>query len=305
MSNNKSIKLKTILMTGGTGLIGKRFIESYKKEYNFIVISRFKQNKNQEKNIQYITWDTFIEKKIEFIEQSDIIINLAGASLLKPLTQKNKETIYTSRIDTTKLLVNAIKQANTKPVSLINASAIGYYSHVDSKKVFTEKAPAGTGFISDLCKDWESESLKTSIRSTQLRIGLVLDAHKGFLNTLLLPFNMFLGGHLGNGNQSCPWIHIKDVVAIIKHIIETENLSGPINLVSPDQCSLKTFCQTLGMLIRRPSWLHPPDFIIKLLFRELAPSLLNTPFIKAEKLINHNYKFIYSDLNEALKEILT
>ena len=90
MNNNKSKKLKTILMSGGTGLIGKRFIETYNKEYNFIIISRFKQNKNQEKNIQYITWDTFIEKKIEFIEQSYIIINLAGASLLKPLTQKNK-----------------------------------------------------------------------------------------------------------------------------------------------------------------------------------------------------------------------
>ena len=296
---------KTILIMGGTGLIGSHFIKIFNDTYNFIIITR---NKNKIKaakhNHQMILWDEFLNNKISFIEKSDIIINLAGESLLKPLTKHNKEIIYNSRIKTTKEVIQAINQANKKPTCLINASAIGYYQHHNYNKEFTELSKPGNDLISQLCIDWEYEAKQTKVRSIQLRIGLVLDAKNGFLKTLLTPFNLFIGGHLGDGKQNCPWIHNDDVSHIINYIIENNSINGPVNVVSPNQCTLKKFCKTLSQIINRPSWLHIPKFIIKILFKELAPTLLNTPLIKPEKLLATNYKFIHQDLTKTLKYTL-
>jgi len=297
--------MKTILIAGATGLIGTHLIKTLANTYKFILITRDKNNaKSTKKNSVIISWKEFNTQNSKWIEEADIVINLAGESILKPFTKRNKQKIYDSRIQSTKYLVRAIQNTTKKPSCFINASAIGYYDHSIANKTYTEADRAGKGFLSKLCQDWEHEARKASIRTIQLRIGLVLDSKKGFLKTMLILFNTYMGGFLGNGKQACPWIHIEDVTNSIKFIIETNQISGPVNLVSPKICDLKTFCNILSHITKRPSWCHPPAFIIRLLFGELAASLLKTPFVKPEKLLLNKYQFIHEDLEKTLENIL-
>jgi uncharacterized protein (TIGR01777 family) len=295
--------MKTVLITGGTGLIGSYFIKRFLNDYNFILISR---NKNttlfNNSNITLIDWSDFEKNNQDIIDRVDIVINLAGESIMKRLSKKNKTKIYNSRISCTQTLVNAINQSKNPPECLINASAIGYYK--TQKFPLDEKCSAGDDFMSSVCQRWEEEAKKACIRNIQIRIGLVLDPNGGFLKTLLLPFKLFGGGHLGHGNQGCPWVHRDDVIFSIKYIIESKSLEGPVNIVAPEIHSLKSFCFHLGKQLKRPSWFHVPAWIIRLIFGELAPSFLNTPFIKPEKLDKNGYEFKYKDLKNALKELL-
>ena len=297
--------MKTILIAGATGLIGSAFINTFYNQYKVILITRDTSKFLAKKNrINLYTWKEFEDNKTTIIKQADYVINLAGEPILKLFTNKHKKRLYNSRINSTKVLVEAINQASKKPACFINASAIGFYDHQPSIQTYTELNEAGRDFISHLCKEWESEASKASIRSVQLRIGLVLANNKGFLKSLLPPFRAFIGGHLGNGKQACPWIHIDDVVKIIHFIIEKKAISGPVNLTSPAACDLKTFCNAISQCIKRPSWLHIPSFVIKLLFGDLAPTLLHTPFVKPEKLLNHNYTFTHTDLQKTLDHTL-
>lgn len=297
MSNSKN---NSIIIAGGTGFLGTALCKSLIENYTIIIVTR---NKTQQlNNIQYINWDEI--DNLKSYANVKAIINLSGSPVLSLWTNKNKNKIRSSRIEGTNKIVTLINVMSFKPDVLINASAIGFFEGKECSQENTELSESGTDFLADVCKSWENEAKKSEIRTVMVRIGLVLDKHNGFLSLLKIPFYFFVGGHLGNGKQACPWIHIDDVVNSISFCINNENIKGPIHLVAPEKISLKMFCKKLATILKRPSWLHVPTFLIKLFFRDFGKSLLNTPYIEQKRLIEYGFDFKYKSSTGALKSLL-
>ncbi len=298
------MKKKTLLIAGGTGSIGSAFIYTFKHQYNIICLSR--TTNSQHKNIKTITW-AWLEKNQSFINQVDYILNLCGKNILTYWSRNNKKKLYESRINPTQTLSTYINKATKKPTCLINASAIGFYAHnpkINTQYSYKESDPVGTGYMSTLCKDWEESALEAKTRVILLRTGIVLDKSTGFLNLICKAYRFFIGGHLGNGNQALPWIHIHDLCSIIHFSLTTKTLSGPINAVAPPKTSLKECCQSIGKTLNKPNWLHVPEKIIRIFLGEMAITLLNTPYIEPHTLINHKFEFKFKSLSQALTHLL-
>jgi uncharacterized protein len=283
------------LITGGTGFIGRNLIKHLEKNnHEYIILSRNKSNQKQIIN-------NLNEIKEE--EKIDYIINLAGSKIDQIWNKANKEEIINSRINATKKIVNLIERLKTKPKLLISGSAIGYYDN-ESQEELDESSPQGKGFASKVCKEWEEEAKKTSIRLCIIRLGVVLGKNEGFLKKIILPFKLCLGGILGTGKQFFSWIHIKDVIRGIMHIIENEKSEGIYNLVSEEKITNKTFTKTLGKIIKRPTFFKVPSLIIKLIFKEMGEELiLKGSQINAKKLKEEGFKFEYKTIKSALNDI--
>ena len=296
-----------ILLAGGTGFVGKGLLEKLQSENNSIyVISRNPDaHKHLEnKNIEIIPWDDSLISKMEV---ADAVINLTGEPVVgKRWTSSQKDLLASSRIDSTRVLVNAISKANKKPQVLINASAVGYYGSPENGKI-TESYKKGTGFLSDICEQWEKEAQKAKdfgVRVVTLRIGIVLEKNGGALSRMLLPFKLYTGGPLGSGKQWFPWIHRDDAVNAILFSLNNSNIQGPINLTSPEPVSMGEFCNVLGKVMHRPSWAPVPEFALKALLGEMSSVLLTGQRAIPKKLTDEGYKFSYPKLEDALKAIL-
>ena len=196
---------------------------------------------------------------------TNAVIHLAGESIAGRWNAEKKRRIRDSRILSTRNLVASLADTDTKPDVLVCASAIGYYGGNDSEN-FTEASPTGTDFIAEVCAEWEAEAQKANalgIRVVTVRIGLVLGLGGGLLQQVLPPFKMGVGGILGNGKQWMSWIHIDDVVGILLHALESNQIHGALNATAPTPVRNIEFTKTLG---RSPTATHPvsrPDFRIK------------------------------------------
>ncbi len=301
-----------ILITGGTGFIGKPLCdELIKSDHELIILSRSKNENTQ--STSYILWEEQ-DKLKEIINETDIVINLAGEPIAKKRwTKEQKDLLYKSRIVTTRILVNAINKATNKPKKLISASAVGIYGNrgnekITDKNAFHEMFLLGNDFLTNICKEWESEAKKVeTVRSTSLmilRLGIVLGAGGGALEKMLPPFQMFIGGPLGNGNQYMSWIHVDDVIGLIKFAIENDNVTGILNTTAPNPVTNKEFSNILGKVLNRPSFMPVPDFALKLLFGEMSELLLTGQNVIPEIALELGYRFKYEKLKDALEEIL-
>lgn len=241
------------------------------------------------------------------IDGAQAVINLTGEPIAaKPWTPHQKRLLLTSRINSTKAIVQAIAKAKIKPAVLINASAVGFYGNVPEGDV-TEMNHAGEGFLADVCSAWEKEALKAAdygVRVVLLRIGIVMEMGGGALAKMLPPFKMFAGGPLGSGKQWFPWIHRDDIVGAILFALKNPAISGPINLTAPTPVRMNEFCSELGRAMGRPSWAPVPGFALKLLLGEMSEMLLNGQKVIPQKLLQAGYKFKYPDLRESLRTIL-
>lgn len=190
----------------------------------------------------------------------------------------------------------------------MQGSATGYYGSQGEQKI-DESFPKGLGFLADVTKAWENSlhiEDKTKTRIVYLRTGLVLGEKGGLLSRLKLPFQLFTGGHLGNGQQWMPWIHIEDEIAAIKFLLENINTFGKFNLCSPDPVRMKIFCKSLGKALHRPSWLNVPAWLLKILLGSFAEELiLTSQNIYPKKLADAGYKFKYKTIQDALNSILS
>ena len=219
-----------------------------------------------------------------------------------------KKVIYDSRIQSTQKIVDYIKTAKVKPKLLVSGSAIGFYGASSTKNFSEDTKPADHSFMHKICADWEAEGIKASeygVRVCIIRTGIVLDRKKGALAEMVAPFKLGLGTQLGNGKQWMSWIHIDDVVGAIDFLVDNVKLSGPFNLASPGTVTNAQFTKDLAKVLKRPSFLKLPDFMVKLLFREMGEALL----LKGQRVIPHNlmkagYKFKFPTLEEALKDII-
>lgn len=303
--------MKRIIITGATGLIGRKLSQKLFKAGNQIIV--FSRDSSSAKNILkqdfvYVDWDyRKNDKWIESIASADAIVHLAGINLFAKRWNKSfKEEILVSRKETTKALVNAVELSQTKPKVFVSASGVGYYGDCGDK-LLDENSPAGNDFLAEVCKAWEAEAAeveKVGVRRVSVRTGIVLSKEDGALKRMLLPFKLYVGGPLGNGKQWFPWIHIDDIVGIYFHAIDNQNLNGAVNAASPNTCTMKEFAKTLGKVLHRPSLFPVPEFALKIAIGEAGEVVLMSQRVKVDKLLDSGYKFKFENLEEALRNLL-
>ena len=303
--------MKKVIVTGATGLIGKKLIQALLDRNDEVVI--FSRDIKKAKSIfpvvkQFIEWDYHHPEKWKSnLENSDAVVHLAGLNLFaKRWNDEFKKSIIESRQVSTKNLVEAIKLCNKKPEVFISASGIGYYGDCRDN-LLTEEFPNGNDFLAEVCKIWESESAKldtANVRSVQIRTGLVLTPEDGALKQMLLPFKLFIGGHLGNGKQWASWLHIDDIIGIYLHAIDNQNLSGAVNAASPTPVRMKEFAKTLGKVLNRPSFFPVPKFVLKLVVGEAVEVVTASQRVIPDKLVKSGYQFKFTNLEETMRDLL-
>ncbi|MBK7107227.1 MAG: TIGR01777 family protein [Ignavibacteriae bacterium] len=298
--------MKRVLITGASGLIGSE-LAKFLSQNNFEVIKLGRSKNNSLNTFVWNVENEFIENGA--LENLDYIIHLAGAGIGdKRWTQKRKKEIIDSRVKSTELLFNEIAKLKNKPKTIISASAVGYYGAATSNKLFSEIDPPATDFQGTVCRMWEESSAKfeqLGIRSVQLRFGVVLSKNGGALEKIIIPIKLGVGSALGNGNQYMPWIHISDALNIILHCIKNDNLIGAYNAVSPMLVTNHEFSKTLAKLLRKPFFMpNVPSFILKLILGEMSELVLEGNKISSEKIIETGFTFQYSNLENALQNLL-
>ncbi len=300
--------MKSILITGGTGLIGTKLYKFLiEKHFNVIVLTRRESLSIENKD--FVFWDP--EKNIldtSKIENIDCVVNLAGESIDgSRWTDKYKKRIMDSRVISTRFLFTKLKSLKNKPKVLVSASAVGCY-HEDTLNEQDETSDLNHNFLGDVVKKWEFESRKfedIGIKTSILRIGVVLSKEGGMLRKLYPLFLLGLGVPIGSGKQILSWIHIDDMVAIIFKCIN-EHLSGIFNIVAPEKINNIDFTKLLSKrisFIRLPSFIKAPKFLVRILFGEQSTLVLNGLNISSKKIEKIGYVFKFPSMDGALKNI--
>jgi hypothetical protein len=297
-----------ILISGGTGLIGKALIKNLIKTGDqVLVLTRSKDGREDSDSKKYIEWDArSSEPLIPFLKDINAVINLAGDNIGNGnWTKAKKERIISSRVQAGNALSKAIIDSGDKPDVFIQASAVGYYgSSLD--ETFDESSPNGKGFQADVAQKWENSSGvldAVGIRRVIIRMGIVLDAKSGALPLMVLPFKLFAGGPLGSGRQYVSWIHLQDDVRAIDFVMRNPKLSGAVNLTAPTSYPNKDFGKVVGKVMRRPYWFPVPAFGLKLVLGEKSELVLDGQNVYPRKLLEHGFQFKYPDLESALRSI--
>jgi uncharacterized protein (TIGR01777 family) len=288
-----------ILITGGTGLVGKRLTAMLKERNHEVrILSRSPKGVNEFK------WDvskSFIDDKA--LDNIDFIIHLAGAGIAdKRWSNERKKVIIDSRVDTANLLFHKIKAQNISLTGFISASGSNYYGAQTSDEIFGEKEDAGTDFLGDVCQKWEAAAnqfKELNIPVTILRTGVVLSKKGGALEKMKTP----VISPLGAGQQYMSWIHIDDLCNVYIKAIE-EDFRGVYNTVSPEHQTSNSFSKTLAKATKRPYLpIAVPGFLLKLVFGELAVILLEGSRLSSKKIEEKGFVFKYLNLKEALKSL--
>ena len=296
-----------IFITGGSGFVGTN-LAGYLlgKGHSVIAVGTSSTHKViQHDRFHYISADTTINGDWQDeIESVDAVINLAGKNIFKRWTDSYKDEIYTSRVLTTRNLVQAI--ADRKDIIFCSTSAVGYYGD-RADEVLKEDAPPGNDFTAKVCMDWEKEAFQAQakgVRVAAMRFGVVLGKNGGALAKMIPAFKSFAGGPLGSGLQWFPWIHMDDLIAAIIFIFENPNLKGPVNFCSPNPVRNREFAGALGRALRKPSVLRTPAFMIRLIMGEMGKSLMSSQRAIPDKLLKQGFTFQYPDINQALSNLI-
>jgi uncharacterized protein (TIGR01777 family) len=242
------------------------------------------------------------------LEGIDAVVHLAGEGIAnRRWSAAQKEKIRDSRVRGTTQLCEAMKSCSNPPKTLVCASAIGFYGDRGAERL-TEKGPAGTGFLPDVCREWEDSTQPArdrGIRVVNLRIGIVLSPKGGALAKMLTPFKMGVGGVLGSGEQYMSWIALDDLIGAIHHALAQPALVGPVNAVSPHPVTNREFTKTLGKVLSRPTIFPMPAFAARLAFGEMADALLlASTRVEPTALATAGYPFRYPELEQALRYLL-
>jgi hypothetical protein len=303
--------LSRIIITGGTGFIGRPLSQRLaERGYEVISLTRNASVAKEKwgNRIKFVDWNG--RNAVGwggYAEGTSAIINLAGESIASGRwNRKKKQRILQSRMNAGEAVVEAVQSVKKKPEVLIQASAIGFYGD-KGDELLDETSPPGKGFLSEVTKKWEASTaaIETSTRRIIIRIGVVLGPNGGALGRLIQPFRYFLGGPTGTGEQWNSWIHIEDVIQSILFLLESKDLRGVFNLTAPYPLKNKDFCQAIGTVLGRPSWLPVPGFFLKLLFGELAKeALLSGQRVYPQHLEESGYRFNFPDAEKALADIL-
>lgn len=237
------------------------------------------------------------------IDGADAVVHLAGEPLAQRWTTAAKKRIRSSRIEGTRRLIDALRGLAKPPATLVSASAIGIYGS-RGDEILTEQSLPGNGFLASLCVEWEHEAqaaAELGVRVVRLRSGMVLGRDGGALAKMLPVFRMGLGGRLGGGGQWMSWIHIDDLVALIRHAIDLPALAGPVNATAPSPVTNAVFTRDLAAALHRSTFLPVPEFALKLLYGEMSEVLLASQRVVPVAAEAAGFRFRYPQLPPALR----
>ena len=299
-----------VCITGATGFIGRKLVSKLLYlGYEITVITRSIEKTKfvLPSEVKYLSWNSAQQEFIDALFNTGTIIHLAGENLLSRLwTKKQKNLIRSSRINSTKRLIEIITMLDKKPRVFIAASGINYYGNTENQ--VDELSPKGKDFLADVVAEWENETKQVDIlgvRRINLRTGIVFDKNEGAFAKMVLPFKLFLGGPLGSGNQWMSWIHIEDLINMYVFLLENENTSGVVNGVAPNPVRMKAFAKTLGAIMHRPTFFRVPSFVLKIILGEAATLVLDGANVFPKKAVEYGFKFQFENLDEAIKKILS
>lgn len=233
----------------------------------------------------------------QMIGDVDVVVNLAGESILQRWSDSRRSRIWKSRVDTTRNLFAHLKKGQT----LVSISATGYYGDCGST-MLDEKSPPGTGFLADLCQAWEDAALKTQAQGVRVvigRLGVVL-GEGGAMEKMLPVFKLGMGGRLGNGHQWMPWIHMNDLLRALVTLSKSAQMSGVFNLVAPNPVTNRAFTETLGNVLNRVTLAPVPQMMLSLVFGEASRVMLDSQRAEPRALLESGFVFQYIDLIDAL-----
>ncbi len=300
--------MSTVLITGGSGLIGTHLCKRLQEQgYDVAILGR-KRKLNTA--IPHYTWD-WKTKTIDrrAIDVADYIIHLAGANIGdKRWTVIRRKLIVDSRVKTAELLFDQVKEQKTHLKAFISASAIGYYGTITSNYIFSESDPPAGDFLGETCRQWEESAdrfVDLSIRSVKIRTGVVLTRKGGALSKMAAPVKMGIGSAIGTGGQYLPWIHIDDLCGIYIRVLEDDKMTGPYNAVAPDHKTNEEFTRIMARVLKKPFISTKlPAITMKLMFGKMSEIILKGSRVSSEKIITAGYKFQFTALKEALTNLL-
>lgn len=302
--------MKPIIVTGATGLIGKKIVTGlHKRNRDVIVFSRSPEKARTllPYATEHVQWDAREEGAwMKYIDGAEGIINLAGTNVGEGRwTAQRKKEILDSRVIGTRGLVNGIQAAKNPPSVLVNASAVGYYGNTGDT-IANENSPAASNFLAQVTKAWEEEAIKAEEKSrvVRARIGVVMDGKDGALGKLKLPFQLFIGGHLGSGKQWLSWIHRDDVIEMLLWSLLNPNVQGALNVVAPNPMTMKEWAKAVGKVMKRPSLFPVPEFALKLLLGEQHCIVTEGQRVSSEKAAALGYVWKFPDIRSCLQDLL-
>ncbi|MGM8213744.1 TIGR01777 family oxidoreductase [Virgibacillus sp. W0430] len=292
-----------ILITGGTGFVGKRLISHLASYgYHAFVLTRSPHKYTNDRSTTYLNYSI----RPEELPTIHAVINLAGDSLFGYWTEKKKQLILSSRLQITEKLIHIMSEMKQKPNVLINASAIGYYG-TSEEKIFTEATTTpGNDFLADVATSWENKASNAAalgIRTVYVRFGVILEKTGGALPLMALPVSYFAGGKIGKGEQWISWIHLDDVIKIILFCIHHTEIAGPINATAPSPKRNKDFMKVLAKSLKRPYWFPTPSSLIRLTLGEMSELITKGQYVSPDRLLAYGYTFTYPELEKALHTI--
>lgn len=295
-----------IIIAAGTGFLGKN-LEQYftAKGHQVYILTRNPKRRSE------FYWDanTLSEWK-NLLENADVLINLAGKSVDCRYMPKNRQEIHDSRINSTKVLQQAVDQCRSKPKVWMNASSATIYIHSETHLNTEENGIIGDDFSMNICKSWEQEFFKTTteeVRKVALRTSIVLGNNGGAFPKLKTLTKFGLGGNQGRGNQKVSWIHIHDFCKAVEYVIDHHDLSGPVNVTAPNPLSNEKFMAALRREINIPFGLNAPAWqleIASVVVRTETELLLKSRNVYPDKLLKNGFEFTYPKLATALKDLV-
>ena len=307
--------MTTVLITGGTGLIGSALTKALlEKNYNVIIVSRSAANDQPSTaNLSYAQWnikEQTVDK--DAVAKADYIIHLAGAGVAdKRWTKKRKQEIVDSRVKSGELIVKTLKENTNKVKAIISSSGIGWYGPDPSTpdpRPFTEDDPAYDDFLGQTCRQWQKSLepvTESGKRLVVLRTGIVLSNAGGAITEFKRPLKFGIAAILGNGKQVISWIHIGDLVQLYIAAMENENIKGVYNAVSPNPVSNKQLTLQLAQLNKGKLFfpVHVPSFVLKLVLGEMSIEVLKSATVSCNKILNTGFLFSYPTIEKTLKDL--
>ena len=297
-----------IFMTGGTGFVGTYLAKSLVSEGHAVTILTQALSGTELKmtGLSYLMGNpTMKEKWQEAVPDHDVIINLAGASIFSRWTPEQKKILLSSRIETTRNLVEALPD-NAKNITFFSTSAVGYYGFHEDEEL-TENLPAGDDFLAQLAYAWEQEALRAQNKGARVvitRFGIVLGKNGGALGQMIPLFKYFLGGPLGSGRQWFSWVHMDDLAQAFIFLLKNTELQGAVNLCSPEPVRNVDLGRAIGKILHRPSLIPAPGFMIALILGEFGSVLLRGQRVIPRRLLDAGFQFKYPNIEDALKTII-
>jgi len=295
-----------ITMTGASGMIGRRLLKHLMNAGHTVTVLSRHAGTNMPPGVILSVWPEQAMPPEESLRDSDAVIHLAGEPVAQRWTADAKRRIHDSRIVGTRNLVAALAKLSKKPEVLVSSSAVGYYGSRGDEILEESTAPA-SDFLAALCVEWEKEAHAAEalgVRVVCIRTGIVLDARGGALQRMLPPFKVGVGGKLGDGRQWMSWIHAEDLVAMFRFAMESTQVRGAMNGVSPNPVTNTDFTRALANAVHWPAIVPVPVFGLKLLFGEMSSALLASQRAIPKAAQASGFQFRYPQLDATLADVL-